>query len=113
MEEIVSNLLSTKIKAQPSSAVLGGASEGLGVSSVSKPSVSKEVSPLPGQQSLFSAEEGSRMDHRSICRLAWAFSVSNVTNKAAWDLLLRSASSSIDALTAVRKEASQFFPFPT
>ena len=109
MEEMVSHLLGTKIKGQPSSAALGGASGGLGVSSVSKPSASKEVPPLPGQPSLVSAEEGSRMDHRSICRLAWAFSVSNVTNKAAWDLLLRSASSSIDALTTVRKGVSQLF----
>ena len=41
------------------------------------------------------------LDHRSLCRFAWAFSVAGVTQDAPWEELSRSAVSAIEALLQV------------
>jgi hypothetical protein len=41
------------------------------------------------------------LDHRSVCRLAWAFASSGVKDKAAWRVICEAATSSLGALLQV------------
>ena len=51
------------------------------------------------------------LDHRSLCRLAWALSVASASDFGpAWDLILRSATASIENLVQVRKYSTDERP---
>jgi len=88
MNDVISILSSSQRDGHTSSAV----GTAVGINSYKPP---KTVASLSGGAS------GQMVDHRSLCRLAWAFSTSSMVDKAAWDILFSAASSSIDALTTV------------
>ena len=71
-----------------------------------QPGKSSPLRPSPESPSseviISEALAAAPLDHRSLCRFAWAFSVAGVTHEAPWELLSRSAVSAIEALLQVR-----------